>query len=450
MNASARDTICAAATPPGRGGVAVVRVSGPAAAAIAAAVLGELPAPRRAGFRRFRDGNGEVIDEGIALHFPAPNSFTGEDVLELQGHGGPVVVDRLLRRLHRLGARPARPGEFSERAFLNDRLDLAQAEAVADLIDAGSEAGARAAMRSLGGAFSGAVTDLADALTALRVYVESAIDFPDEEVDFLTDGEVARRLAALTGRLESTLAAARRGRVLRDGMTVVIAGLPNAGKSSLLNALAGEETAIVTEIAGTTRDTLRERVDIDGMPLHVTDTAGLRDSGDAIEQEGVRRAWSAIERCDRVLLVVDDRQGVGTAERAIAERLPRGVGVTLVHNKIDLSGRAPGLVADDDSQGVAISARQGLGMAALRDHLKQTMGYTDAGGEFSARRRHVDALEAAAAHLDAARGHLEGAAAGEIVAEELTLAQGRLGEITGTVTSDDLLGRIFASFCIGK
>ncbi|HKJ94922.1 MAG TPA: tRNA modification GTPase, partial [Gammaproteobacteria bacterium] len=262
MNASARDTICAAATPPGRGGVAVVRVSGPAAAAIAAAVLGELPAPRRAGFRRFRDGNGEVIDEGIALHFPAPNSFTGEDVLELQGHGGPVVVDRLLRRLHRLGARPARPGEFSERAFLNDRLDLAQAEAVADLIDAGSEAGARAAMRSLGGAFSGAVTDLADALTALRVYVESAIDFPDEEVDFLTDGEVARRLAALTGRLESTLAAARRGRVLRDGMTVVIAGLPNAGKSSLLNALAGEETAIVTEIAGTTRDTLRERIDI--------------------------------------------------------------------------------------------------------------------------------------------------------------------------------------------
>ena len=329
------DTIAAVATPPGRGGIGVVRVSGPLSAAIAEAVCGALPAPRQAVLRRFCSSDGAVLDEGIVLYFPAPHSFTGEDVLELQGHGGPVVMDLLLARVCELGARPARPGEFSERAFLNDKLDLAQAEAIADLIASDTTAAARAALRSLQGEFSRRVHALVEGLIELRMYVEAAIDFPEEEIDFLADGVIAERLQELRERLRALQAAAGQGRLLRDGMTVVIAGRPNAGKSSLLNHLAGREAAIVTAIPGTTRDVLREHISIDGMPLHVIDTAGLRDSDDPVELEGIRRAWAEIEAADRILMVVDDRLGLNREERRLRERLPPATPVTVLYNKID-------------------------------------------------------------------------------------------------------------------
>ena len=411
------DTICAIATPPGRGGIGVVRVSGPRVAAIAAAVSGGLPPARNARFTRFLGAGGEVLDEGLVLHFPAPHSFTGEDVLELQGHGGPVVLDRLLRRLTELGARLARPGEFSERAFLNGKLDLAQAEAVADLIAAGTEAGARAALRSLQGEFSAEIHALVEELIALRIYVESAIDFPDEEIDFLSDGDVEQRLAKVSRHLEAVLMGARRGQVLRDGMTVVIAGRPNAGKSSLLNRLAGYEAAIVTEVAGTTRDVLREHIHIDGMPLHVIDTAGLRDTADIVEQEGIRRAWSAIEGADRVLLMVDDRHGVGDAEQAVLDKLAAGVAVTLVRNKIDLTGTPAGLLSESAATTeIALSAHTGSGVDQLRAHLKAAMGYQEEEGAFIARRRHLDALQRARSHLQAGTEQLTGYRAGELLA----------------------------------
>jgi tRNA modification GTPase len=444
------DTICAIATPPGHGGIGIVRASGPAVPSLATAILGRLPAERHAHFARFLDGSGEVIDEGLALFFPGPRSFTGEDVLELQGHGGPAILDRLLRRLIELGARLAGPGEFSERAFLNGKLDLAQAEAVADLIAATSEAGARAAMRSLQGEFSAAVHALVEALIELRLYVESAIDFPDEEIDFLSEGAVSGRLTAIEERLAEVLATARRGQVLRDGMTVVIAGRPNAGKSSLLNRLAGYEAAIVTDVAGTTRDVLREHIHIDGMPLHVIDTAGLRNSADLVEQEGIRRAWHAIEAADQVLLLVDDRHGPEAIEHAVLARLPAGVGVTLIRNKIDLSGTAPGLGVGARGPELAVSAHTGEGLDALRAHLKSLMGYDAETSGFIARRRHLEALERAASHLTLGRQQLEIYRAGELLAEELRQAQTALSEITGEFTSDDLLGRIFSSFCIGK
>lgn len=447
---AADDTIAAVATPPGRGGVGIVRVSGPAAAKIAREILGRIPAPRHAEFLPFRGPDGEVIDEGIALYFAAPHSFTGEDVLELQGHGGPVVMDMLLETVVRHGARPARPGEFSERAFLNGKLDLAQAEAIADLIDSSSRQAARSAVRSLQGDFSRRIQTLSDGLIELRMFVESAIDFPEEEIDFLADGQVGERLHTITTALADTQAAALQGRLLREGMTVVIAGQPNAGKSSLLNALAGQESAIVTEIPGTTRDVLREHILVDGMPLHVIDTAGLRETADVIEQEGVRRAWAEIERADRVLLVVDDQTGVGAPERGILERLPTGLPVTVVRNKIDLTGRPAGEIAGPLGLELCVSARQGPGVDALRRHLIAVMGFDAAGeGGFMARRRHLDALERSAAHL-ARAAHRLAEGAGELLAEELRLAQHTLGEITGEFTADDLLGRIFASFCIGK
>ncbi len=449
--ARTEDTIAAVATPSGRGGVGIVRISGPAAAAIAEGMLGRCPPPRRADYLPFRSIDGSVLDLGIALFFAAPHSFTGEDVLELQGHGGPVVMDLLLETALQLGARNALPGEFSQRAFLNDKLDLAQAEAIADLIDSSSEQAARSALRSLQGEFSHRVQSLTEALIQLRLYVEAAIDFPEEEVDFLADGVVSARLHALAEQLCAVQEAARQGSLLREGMNVVLAGLPNAGKSSLLNALAGRDSAIVTDIPGTTRDVLREQISIDGMPLHIIDTAGLRDSGDAIEQEGVRRAWAEIERADGVLLLVDDHAGLGAAEQAILARLPQRLPVTFIHNKIDLSGRAPALAHEGDEIHVYLSARHGTGLDLLRQHLKQRMGYTGAGtGAFSARRRHLDALARAAAHLEAGTAQLEQYHAGELLAEELHLAQQALGEITGTFTSDDLLGRIFTSFCIGK
>ncbi len=444
------DTIAAQATPAGRGGVGIVRISGPKAAECAGMILGHCPRPRYAEYLPFVDNDGEVVDEGLALYFPGPNSFTGEDVLELQGHGGPMVMDRLLVIVQQLGVRLARPGEFSERAFLNGKLDLAQAEAIADLIDAGSEQAARSALRSLRGEFSSRVNELTEGLTELRIYVESAIDFPEEEVDFLGDGEVALRLTAIRDSLATVQAAAQQGRLQREGMTVVLAGLPNAGKSSLLNALAGQESAIVTDIAGTTRDVLREEINLDGMPLHIIDTAGLRQSADAVEQEGIRRAWREIEQGDRLLLLVDDNIGVTSEEREILDRLPHGLSVTVIRNKCDLSGRESSVESSELGEEIRLSAKTGEGLTLLRDHLKSTMGYQgSAEGSFMARRRHLDALARAEKNL--LRGEkllMQGS--GELLAEELRLAQQALGEITGEVSSDDLLGKIFSSFCIGK
>ncbi|MCB1770168.1 MAG: tRNA uridine-5-carboxymethylaminomethyl(34) synthesis GTPase MnmE [Candidatus Competibacteraceae bacterium] len=444
------DTIAAVATPPGRGGVGIVRISGPLSAMIAEAICGVLPIPRQAVLRRFRAGDGSVLDEGIALYFPSPHSFTGEDVLELHGHGGPAVMDLLLARVLQLGARPARPGEFSERAFLNDKLDLVQAEAIADLIASTTAEAARAAVRSLEGAFSTQVHALVEGLIELRMYVEAAIDFPEEEIDFLADGSIAERLGDLRERLRALQGSARQGRLLRDGMTVVIAGQPNVGKSSLLNQLAGREAAIVTDIPGTTRDVLRESIAIDGMPLHVIDTAGLRESLDPVEQEGMRRAWTEIVAADRILLLVDDRQGLTAADRALRERLPGQTGVTVIYNKIDLSGREPALQTVDGSYALWLSVRTGAGLELLRAHLKACMGYHGGEGTLMARRRHLEALEQATAALAAAEEQLMMFRTGELAAEELRYAQNALGEITGEFTSDDLLGRIFGSFCIGK
>lgn len=443
------DTIVAEASPPGRGGVAIVRVSGPAALTIATAVVGELPPARRISQRRFRDHAGEVIDHGLVVAFPGPQSFTGEDVVEFHAHGGPVVVDLLLQRLLGLGARLAQPGEFSQRAFLNDRMDLAQAEAIADLIDSGSAQAARAALRSLQGEFSQRIHDLIEGLTSLRVYVEAAIDFPEEEVDFLADQAIGDRLSRLRLGFDDLLARASQGAILREGMSVVLAGKPNAGKSSLMNRLTGQDTAIVTEQPGTTRDVLREQIAIDGMPLHIIDTAGLRAAGDMVEIEGMRRARRAMEQADRVLLVVDANEGPTAVEQI--DEVPRDAALTVIRNKIDLSGEAPGVTEREDVTVLAVSALTGAGIDLLREHLKALMGYQTAGeGAFSARRRHLEALERARAHLEEAVNQLQSYRAGELVAEELRLAQGQLGTITGELSSDDLLGKIFSSFCIGK
>lgn len=450
MQQAPADTIAAIATAPGRGGIGIVRLSGADAPGIAEKIAGPLPLPRVAELRVFRDSEGVHIDEGLLLSFPAPKSFTGEHVVELHAHGGPVVLDMLLAQALSLGARVARPGEFSERAFLNDKLDLAQAEAIADLIDSDTEQAARAATRSLQGEFSRHVHALVEALTGLRTYVEAAIDFPDEEIDFLSDGQVHMRLNAVSEQLAEVRKQARQGQLLRDGMTLVIAGRPNAGKSSLLNALAGREAAIVTEVAGTTRDVLREHIQIDGMPLHIIDTAGLRDSADLVEQEGIRRAWHQIEQADRVLMVIDDQQGFCDEDRQILERLPAKLPHTRILSKIDLTGRPGGMESGNASPAVALSTCTGAGMDVLRHHLKQLMGYQAAtAGGFSARRRHIDALQHAAQHLENATACLD-SGAGELLAEELRLAQQPLSTITGEFSSDDLLGEIFSGFCIGK
>ncbi|MBT3037586.1 MAG: tRNA uridine-5-carboxymethylaminomethyl(34) synthesis GTPase MnmE [Candidatus Thiodiazotropha sp. (ex Codakia orbicularis)] len=444
------DTIAAVATPQGRGSVGIVRISGPACRDIADALLDSMPSPRQARFKPFLDQDRTVIDSGLAIFFPKPHSFTGEDVLELQGHGGPVVMDLLLKRTLQLGARLARPGEFSERAFLNGKLDLVQAEAIADLIDAESQAAARSATRTLQGAFSNKIDRLVESLIELRLYVESAIDFPEEEIDFLTCSNVSERLHSILDEIESTRQSAHSGRLLRDGLTLVIAGRPNSGKSSLLNALAGAETAIVTDIPGTTRDLLRERITIDGMPLHIIDTAGLRESHDPVEAEGIRRAKKEIEQADRVLWVFDD----STDPHHLAidrDQLPKGVPVTLIRNKIDISGNTPGIFEDESEVEVALSATRGDGIDLLTAHLKQCVGYRYLGeGDFIARRRHLDALERAIGHLRQGELSLQRDQAGELLAEDLRLAQQSLSEITGEFTADDLLGRIFSSFCIGK
>jgi tRNA modification GTPase len=449
--AGATDTIAAIATPPGRGGIGVIRLSGPLAASIGAAMLGELPEPRRATLRAFRDANGEMLDGGLAIFFPAPASFTGEDVLELHGHGGPVVIDMVLARALELGARLAAPGEFSQRAFLNDKLDLTQAEAIADLIDSGSAAAARAALRSLQGEFSTAVHSLTEAVTETRMHVEAAIDFPEEEADFLADTALRERIEGAIDLCVQVAAQARQGALLREGMTVVISGRPNAGKSSLLNRLAGYDAAIVTEIPGTTRDILRERIHIDGMPLHVADTAGLRDEADIVEAEGIRRAHQEMQRADRILYVVDatrllDDEAIGSE----LATLPADIPTTVVINKIDLVG-ARSRYEQSHPPRIYLSATTGTGLDLLRTHLKESMGFQGAdAGTISARRRHLDALARAEAHLHEAERQLTEQRAGELMAEELRQAQQCLAEITGEFTSDDLLGRIFSSFCIGK
>ncbi|KVV01610.1 MULTISPECIES: tRNA uridine-5-carboxymethylaminomethyl(34) synthesis GTPase MnmE [unclassified Pseudomonas] len=449
-------TIAAVATAQGRGGVGIVRVSGPLARAAAQAFCERELKPRYAHYGPFYGENREVLDEGIALYFPGPHSFTGEDVLELQGHGGPIVLDMLLQRCIQLGCRLARPGEFSERAFLNDKLDLAQAEAIADLIEASSAQAARNALRSLQGAFSQRVHNLTEQLIGLRIYVEAAIDFPEEEIDFLADGHVLGMLDKVREELSTVQREAGQGALLRDGMTVVIAGRPNAGKSSLLNALAGREAAIVTEIAGTTRDVLREHIHIDGMPLHVVDTAGLRDTDDHVEKIGVQRALKAIGEADRVLLVVDatapEAQDPFALWPEFLEQRPDPAKVTLIRNKADLSGENIALeVSADGHVTISLSARSTAGLDLLREHLKACMGYEQTSeSSFSARRRHLEALSHASAALEHGRAQLTLAGAGELLAEDLRQAQHSLGEITGAFSSDDLLGRIFSSFCIGK
>lgn len=438
----------------------IIRVSGPKAKEVAQALVPCELSPRQAAYTSFIDSKKTVIDQGIALFFKGPNSFTGEDVLELQGHGGQVVMDMLINAVLATGcARLANPGEFSEQAFLNDKLDLAQAEAIADLIDASSQQAARSALRSLQGEFSTQIQTLSDQIIHLRMYVEAAIDFPEEEIDFLSDGKVSGDLSAIVQSLASVREQAKQGSLLREGMQVVIAGRPNAGKSSLLNALAGKESAIVTDIAGTTRDVLKEHIHIDGMPVHIIDTAGLRESPDKVEQIGIERAWQAISDADHVLFVVDS-----TATSIIdpfeiwpefMQRLPLGIPVTVVRNKADLStldvGQSTVATQQGDISVINLSAKQGDGVDTLKSHLATTMGFdTTTEGQFIARRRHIEALDQANNHVTTGEQQLHDAMAGELLAEELRLAHQALCEITGEFTSDDLLGKIFSSFCIGK
>ncbi|QHJ12370.1 tRNA modification GTPase MnmE [Paraglaciecola mesophila] len=451
-----QDTIVAQATASGRGGVGIVRVSGSLAAKVAEQIIGHVPPVRSAQYVPFKANNGDPLDQGIALFFKAPHSFTGEDVLELQGHGGQVVLDMLIKAtLHVPNVRLAKPGEFSERAYLNDKLDLAQAEAIADLIDASSEQAARGALRSLQGEFSTQINSLVELLTHLRIYVEAAIDFPDEEIDFLSDGKVQNDLTAITQQLSVVKSKAQQGSLLREGMRVVIAGRPNAGKSSLLNALAGRDAAIVTSIAGTTRDVLKEHIHIDGMPLHIIDTAGLRDSSDEVERIGIERAWQEIEQADRVLFMLDSTETPESDPHNIwpefMHRLPDNMGLTVIRNKADLSGESIGKAKYKGYPVFQLSASHKQGIEVLAEHLKECMGFHSSNeGQFIARRRHIDAIERAEEHLLLGKQQLEDNLAGELLAEELRLAQSYLSEITGEFSSDDLLGKIFSSFCIGK
>jgi len=442
------DTIVAAATPPGSGGVGIVRVSGDQAEQIARRMLGSLPEPRTATYRNFIGADGERLDSGLALYFPAPASFTGEAVLELQGHGGPLVVSLVVDAVIALGGRQAMPGEFSRRAFQNDKLDLVQAESIADLINSGTAQAARAALRSLSGAFSGAIEALAEQLIRLRMHVEAAIDFPEEEIDFLCDERLLRRVAECDQAFAALLASARQGRVLLDGYQLVIVGKPNAGKSSLMNLLSGQEAAIVTEVAGTTRDILREQIDIDGLAVELVDTAGLRDNPDRIEAEGIRRARKALGSADAVLWIQDASISErGEIDEELLQGIAEGVPVIVVQNKTDLV-ELPAHAAED---AVRLSAKTGEGIDDLRGRIRDLAGYENQGeGAFTARRRHLEALKQANAHFATGRDALRQSSAGELFAEELRLSQQALGEITGAVSSDDLLGRIFSEFCIGK
>jgi tRNA modification GTPase len=449
---STTDTIAAIATAAGRGGIGIVRVSGPSTQKIAQQILKIVPTPRQVNTAKFYAADGTIIDEGIALYFVAPHSFTGEDVLELQGHGGAMVLDQVLKRTIECGACLARPGEFSERAFLNDKIDLAQAEAIADLIDASSEQAARAAMRSLQGEFSKKINQLVEQLIYLRTYVEASIDFPEEEIDFLSDGKVQQQLEQIKTQLAAVLATAQQGILLKEGITVVIAGKPNAGKSSLLNCLSERDSAIVTEIAGTTRDVLREHIQIDGLPLHVLDTAGLRHSEDRVEQEGIRRAWQEISKADLILLVIDSTDDEINNTDYLAKNYPDifalNKPIIIIFNKIDLVDRRSTLRVPLQ---VALSAKTGTGISELKQAIKQQVGFQPHNeNNFLARRRHLDALERAQKYLQQGSIQLTEQRAGELLAEDLRQVQNCLNEITGEFTSDDLLGKIFSSFCIGK
>ncbi len=463
---SQQSTIAAQATAPGRGGVGIIRVSGPEARHVAEAVLGKVPQVRKAEYLPFLDENGKTIDQGIALFFQSPNSFTGEDVIEFQGHGGPVILDMLLKAILTLPkVIMAKPGEFSEQAFLNDKLDLTQAEAIADLINSSSEQAARSALHSLQGDFSKLVHEMVESIIHLRMYVEAAIDFPEEEIDFLADKKIVTDLKNIISKVEAVRKQAQQGSIIREGMRVVIAGRPNAGKSSLLNALSGKETAIVTDIAGTTRDVLAEQIHIDGMPLHIIDTAGLRESDDKVEKIGIERAWQEIKQADRVLLMVDasedhtaleDEQDIKNYYPEFFSQLPDNIGLTLVRNKADINNANTGLTEHTDNNNkqhtiITLSAKTGAGIESLKEHLKIIMGYQGSTeGGFMARRRHLVALDNTHQHLLTGLEQLESYVAGEILAEELRICQQELDQITGEFTSDDLLGKIFSSFCIGK
>jgi tRNA modification GTPase len=442
------DTIAAIATPSGNGGVGIIRISGDLVKRIAEQLFKKQLIPRSAIFTSFLAEDNSVIDTGIALYFPAPASYTGDDVLELQAHGGTVVMNMLLKRVLSLGARLARPGEFTERAYLNNKLDLAQAEAIADLIESSTEQSVRSAQRSMQGVFSEQINFLITELTELRIYIEAAIDFVDEEIEFLTDGIVENRLIKLLQRLEEIQRTAHQGRLLRDGMTIVLAGKPNAGKSSLLNALAGHEAAIVTDIAGTTRDVLKERIQIDGMPLHIIDTAGLRESANRVEQEGIRRAREEIRKADKVLLLIDSRD---SDTQQLDSFIPEGIDITTIINKIDLLNQEPEIKNTESGTQIYLSVKTGAGMNLLIQHLKESVGYNNTGENiFIARTRHLEALKKGHEFVQNALIQLQTNLASELVAEELRLAQQALAEITGEFTSDDLLGKIFSSFCIGK
>lgn len=442
------DTIAAIATPPGRGGVGIVRVSGKNLLPFVDAIVGRSLKPRQAVLCDFRTEQGELIDRGLAIHFVAPHSYTGEDVLELQGHGGPVVLQQLLRRCLDLGARIAEPGEFTLRAFLNDKMDLAQAESVADLIDASSEQAARGALRSLQGEFSQKVRQLVDGLIELRMLVEATLDFPEEEIDFLEKADAAGRLQRIQDRLQEVFASATQGRILREGMQIVLIGQPNVGKSSLMNRLAGDEVAIVTSVAGTTRDTIREEIHLEGVPVHIVDTAGLRETSDEVEQIGIQRTWAAIEKSHAALLLLDAQHGVGPEEDAILARLPANLPVLHIHNKIDLAGQAPRIDRTDGGADIFLSAKAGTGINLLHDELLRLVGWQP-GQEsvFLARERHLRALGSARQHLENATSAWKQL---ELFAEELRLAQEDLNSITGEFSADDLLGEIFSRFCIGK
>ncbi len=450
-----QETIAAIATPPGRGGVGIVRVAGPHVKDILQAITGKIPSPRQSVYTPFLNEEKTALDFGIAIYFPAPHSFTGDDIAEFQGHGGPVIMDCLLQRVISLGARVAKPGEFSERAFLNDKIDLAQAEAIADLIDSASKQAARCALRSLVGDFSKIIHNLVESLIKLRVYVEAAIDFPDEEIDFLAEEKISRELEDIVSQLDHVYSQAHQGALLREGMHVALAGKPNAGKSSLLNCLSGRDTAIVTEIPGTTRDLLREQILLDGIPLHIIDTAGLRESVDTVEKEGIRRAWKEIKQADRILLLVDSHETTETDPKQLwagfDEHFISEKKITVVRNKIDLSALDSKIYQEGKHTVINISVKKNIGIDLLRSHLKEVIG-ADANieGGFIARRRHIDAIERARKTLISAAQRFFSTQAGELLAEDLRQVQQHLAEITGEFTPDNLLGRIFSSFCIGK
>ena len=443
-----KDTIAAIATASGAGGIGVVRVSGPLASAIACQILGHCPAPRHAAYLNFKSNNNELIDRGIAIFYPNPHSYTGEDVLELQAHGGTALMQLLLAHCIAVGARQAEPGEFTRRAYLNDKMDLAQAEAVADVINASTVEAARSAMRSLSGEFSNSINAVLAKLINLRMYVEACLDFPEEEIDFITQGKVAEKLADTAAELSAVFTKAKQGSLLREGVHVVLIGQPNVGKSSLMNALAGEEIAIVTAIAGTTRDTIKSAIQINGVPLHIIDTAGLRETENEVEKYGIARTWRATETADIALLMLDTAHGITNAEKSILDRLPQEIAKIWVHNKIDVSGETPETRILNDETHICLSAKTGQGLDLLKSHLLKLAGYQVSGeGVFMARTRHLEALALVSLHLQSAVTQITSA---ELVAEELRLAQESLCSITGEFTPDDLLGEIFSKFCIGK